>query len=87
VQLAGMTTATDTISKRNGGRQHTAFKPRRFLTRRDQAARYGKSVRTIERWGLDVGMGMPAEFDFRGMKARREDELESWERGRVARRV
>jgi hypothetical protein len=38
----------------------------------------------IERWGLDEKMNMPAEYDFNGVKARLEEELEHWERGRVA---
>jgi hypothetical protein len=86
--LPSVTTATDTISRRrHGGKQQASSEPRHFLTRRRQAQRYGKSVRTIERWGIDPKMNMPPEYDFNGVKARIEDELESWERGRVARRV
>lgn len=62
---------------------HTEPKPRRFLSRQAQAERYGKSIKTIERWGKDPRMGMPREYDFHGLKARREDELERWERSRV----
>lgn len=61
----------------------TLESPRRFLTRRAQAARYGKCVKTIERWGQDPSMEMPAEYDFRGLPSRLEAELEIWERGRV----
>jgi hypothetical protein len=61
----------------------TLESPRRFLTRRAQAERYGKCVKTIERWGADPGMGMPAEYDFNGLPSRLEAELESWERSRV----
>jgi hypothetical protein len=78
-------TSADNISprRRRNVDRHTP-KPRRFLSRRDQADRYGKSVRTIERWGEDPEMGMPVEYDFHGLKARAEDELETWERSRVA---
>jgi len=56
---------------------------RRFLTRRQQARRWGKSVRTVERWGLDPAMGLPPEYDFNGHPHREESELEAWERSRV----
>jgi hypothetical protein len=67
--------------------QEVGTKLLRYLTRRNQAERYGKSVRTIERWGLDQEMAMPPEYDFNGVKARREDDLERWERARVAHRA
>jgi hypothetical protein len=57
---------------------------RKFLTRRDQAERYGKCPKTIERWGSDPKMAMPPEYDFRGIPHRAEEELEMWERSRVA---
>ena len=57
---------------------------RRFLSRAAQAVRYGKSKRTIERWGQDPEMGMPIEYDFNGLPHRDEAELELWERSRVA---
>jgi hypothetical protein len=64
--------------------QHDATgRPRRFLTRRAQAKRYSKSVRTIVRWGEDPDMNMPAEYWFNGLPHRAEDELEPWERSRV----
>jgi hypothetical protein len=56
---------------------------RRFLSRRAQAQRYGRSVDTIKRWGKDPQMGMPPEYNFRGMPHRDEAELEAWERKRV----
>jgi hypothetical protein len=56
---------------------------RRYLTRQDQAARYSKSVKTVERWGRDATLNMPPEYDFNGRPHRREDELEAWERSRV----
>ena len=57
---------------------------RRFLTRRQQAERYGKCVKTITRWGEDPKMRMPAEYDFNGVWSRAEDELTCWERSRTA---
>jgi hypothetical protein len=66
---------------REAGRQLTQEKRRRrFLTRRAQAERYTKSVRTIERWGRDPKMGMPPEYDFNGLPHREEGELEAWDR-------
>jgi hypothetical protein len=71
--------------RREARRQLTQEKRRRrFLTRRAQAERYTKSVRTIERWGRDPKMGMPREYDFNGLPHREEGELEAWERSRVA---
>jgi hypothetical protein len=58
--------------------------PRRFLRRRAQAQRYGVSLKTIQRWGRDPEMNMPDEFDFNGHPCRIEDQLEVWEKGRVA---
>jgi hypothetical protein len=55
----------------------------RFLTRRAQAERYGKCVKTIERWGQDPAMGMPPEYNFNKLPSRLEAELEIWERSRV----
>jgi hypothetical protein len=57
--------------------------PRRFLSRKQQAARYGKVVKTIERWGNDEAMGMPPEYWLGSQPHRAEDELEVWERNRV----
>jgi len=55
----------------------------RFLTRRQQAKRWGKSVRTVERWGEDPEMDLPPEYDFNGRPHREESELTAWERSRV----
>jgi len=59
-------------------------KPKIWLSRRQQAARYSVDVRTITRWGADPGMNMPGEADFRGSPRRADDELEAWERWRVS---
>jgi hypothetical protein len=58
-------------------------KPRRFLSRQEQAARYNVSVKSIQRWGEDPRMQMPKEYVFHRQMRRREDELEEWERSRV----
>ena len=55
-----------------------------FLTRRQQASRYQRSVRTIERWGDDPELGYPPEIDINGHRLRRESDLERWERERAA---
>jgi hypothetical protein len=59
----------------------------RFLTRAAQAKRYSRSTKTIKRWGRDPAMGMPPEYVFDSYPVRREDELEAWERTRVAARA
>jgi len=64
-------------------RNNPAPRARRFLTRRMQAERYSKSIKTIERWGDDPEMKMPPEYNFRGLPHRNEGELEAWERSRV----
>jgi len=55
-----------------------------FLTRRQQARRYGVSTRTIDRWSDDDNLGLPAEIDIVGRKYRKLSELETWERARAA---
>jgi hypothetical protein len=61
------------------GHVHTVF-----LTRRQQAERYQRSVRTIERWGDDPELGYPPETDINGHLLRRLSDLEVWERKRAA---
>jgi hypothetical protein len=58
-------------------------RPRRFLSRKQQAARWSKSVKTVERWGKDPEMGLPPEYWLGNQPHRAEDELEAWERSRV----
>jgi hypothetical protein len=55
-----------------------------FLTRRQQARRYQRSIRTIERWGDDPELGYPPEIDINGHRLRRESDLQRWERERAA---
>lgn len=40
----------------------------RFLSRRQQGERYGKSIRTIGRWGDDPSLNFPDEIDINGHK-------------------
>jgi hypothetical protein len=62
-------------------------RPKRYLTRRAQGARYGKSKRTIERWGRDPKMQMPEETWFNGVPHRDEAALEVWEAQRRGKRI
>ena len=55
-----------------------------FMTRRQQARRYGVSTRTIDRWSDDDNLGLPAEIDIAGRKYRKLADLETWERARAA---
>jgi hypothetical protein len=56
----------------------------RYLSRRKQAERYDKSIKTIERWGDDPALGYPPEIDINGRKFRKLSDLEAWERQRAA---
>jgi hypothetical protein len=58
---------------------NTISSARRFLTRKQQAQRWSKTVRTVERWGANPKLGLPAEYDFNGKPHREESELELWE--------
>jgi hypothetical protein len=55
-----------------------------YLSRQQQADRYGVSVRSIKRWGEDPCMNLPPEYEFRRARKRRQDQLEEWERSRIA---
>ena len=55
----------------------------RYLSRRAQAERYGRSVKTIERWGENSKLGLPPELDVNGRKSRALSQLERWERKQV----
>jgi hypothetical protein len=59
-------------------------KLKRWLTRQQQAERYSVHPRTVDRWGDDPEMALPPEIDLNGRPCRAEDELESWERRRIA---
>jgi len=54
-----------------------------FLSRSQQARRYNKNYRTIERWGKDVELGYPSEIEIRGRFFRKLSELEEFERRRA----
>jgi hypothetical protein len=57
--------------------------PQVYLTRRQQAKRYARSVRSIERMGDDPTLGFPPEIDVNGHKLRWLPALEVWERERA----
>jgi hypothetical protein len=56
----------------------------RYLSRSAQAARYGRSKRSVDRWGKNPALGMPPEMDINGHKFRSLSALERWERSRAA---
>jgi hypothetical protein len=56
-----------------------------WISRRNQAARFQVSVRTVERWGQRPELAMPPEFEFNGRFYRRLEDLERWENARPAR--
>jgi hypothetical protein len=58
-----------------------------WWTRRMQAKRWSVHPRTVKRWGDDPKMDLPPEADFNGRPCRAEDQLEEWERRRVALRA
>jgi hypothetical protein len=55
-------------------------KPETWLTRRQQAARWGVSVRTVERRGKDPKLGLPSEMEINKRWFRALSEIEAWER-------
>ena len=57
---------------------------KRYLSRRAQAERYGRSVRSIERWGKNPALKLPPELEINGHWFRSLEELEDWERKRAA---
>jgi hypothetical protein len=59
------------------------IRPRHFLTRKQQADRWNKSVKTIERWGADPKMDLPPEYMIGNTPSRDEVEIEVWERSRI----
>jgi hypothetical protein len=61
-------------------------RPKRLLGRPEQSKRYNVSTRTIERWGNDPRLNMPAEIEINDRYYRYEHELENWERSRIAQR-
>jgi hypothetical protein len=62
-------------------------KPKRFLSRTALAKRWGKSKRTVERWGKDPRMGLPPETFLNGWGHREESEIEQWEAERRGKKV
>jgi hypothetical protein len=54
-----------------------------FLSRSQQARRWSVSKRSVERWGEDEELGLPAEIEINGRHYRKLSELEAWERSRA----
>jgi hypothetical protein len=54
-----------------------------FLSRKQQAERWSVTKRSVERWGEDEDLGLPAEIEINGRHYRRLSELEAWERSRA----
>ncbi len=54
-----------------------------WLTRSQQARRFGVTKRTIERWGQSEDLGLPPEIEIRGRHYRKLSALAAWERARV----
>lgn len=46
--------------------------------------RYGRSVKTLDRWSKDPELQFPAPVDIRGFKYFREADLIAWDRSRSA---
>jgi hypothetical protein len=61
-------------------------RPKRYLTHSAQGRRWGKSKRTVVRWGRDPKVGLPDEYWFNGVPHRDEAELEVWEAARRGKR-
>ena len=59
-------------------------KPKRWLTRRIQAKRWSVHTRTVKRWGEDPEMGLPPEAEIGNRPCRDEEQIEEWERWRIA---
>jgi hypothetical protein len=56
----------------------------RYLNKQQLAARYGVSVRAIDRWAADFDLGFPPAYDFNGRPYRKLSDVEAWERSRAA---
>jgi hypothetical protein len=56
----------------------------RIIPDRRVCARYEVCTRTLARWDASSTLGFPKPIVINGRKYRREDELEAWERARVA---
>ncbi len=54
-----------------------------FLTRLQQAKRWGVSKRSVERWGEDEKLGLPPELEINSRRYRKLSDIEAWERSRV----
>jgi predicted DNA-binding transcriptional regulator AlpA len=60
-----------------------SFTDERYLNKRQLAARYGVSVRAIDRWAADPDLGFPPVYDFADRPYRKLSDIEAWERSRA----
>jgi hypothetical protein len=51
-----------------------------FLSKRQQAERYGKTPRTIDRWRQNPRLNYPKQYEINGRPHGRLSDLEIWER-------
>ncbi len=54
-----------------------------WLSRTQQAQRWSVTKRSVERWGEDEDLGLPAEIEINGRHYRKLSEIEAWERTRA----
>jgi predicted DNA-binding transcriptional regulator AlpA len=55
----------------------------RYLNKQQLAARYGVSVRAIDRWIADPDLNFPPAYDFADRPYRKLSDIEAWERSRA----
>jgi hypothetical protein len=55
----------------------------RYLNKQQLAARYGVSIRAIDRWAADPDLGFPPAYDFADRPYRKLSDIEAWERSRA----
>ena len=55
----------------------------RYLNKQQLAARYGVSVRAIDRWAVDPDLGFPPAYHFADRPYRKLSDIEALERSRA----
>jgi hypothetical protein len=55
----------------------------KWLSRRAQAKRYGRTARTIRRWEIDPSLNYPPGIEIKGQWYRAEDDLDAWDAARA----
>jgi hypothetical protein len=54
------------------------------LPQKKTAERYGVTIKTLDRWRVDPKLNFPACMIINGHKYDDEDDLENWDRARIA---